>query len=176
MANRLIQYLMSLHGTATRAREARNSATISEQLETSQVRSEEQPGFVPDPLTHERKQPPAELPIFNTLMAPGAEPAPAPAPRNPQSTTSVREKLLLGISTDLGRLLREDPVSFDRVFPPPSAAAATAATTTATRKTKSKRTKQRTEKLQMKLRPRSATESEEEEREARRFKRKMRKV
>ncbi|KAJ4159939.1 uncharacterized protein LMH87_007874 [Akanthomyces muscarius] len=141
---------------------------VSKRLSSSKAPPIKHPKLLPNPLLRQVRRRPAQLNLSKTIVAPSTGP-PASATTKPPKIMSVRDRLLQGISMDLGRL-QQNPAAFDRIFPPHRAATAT--------KGNSKRACQSTEMLLEKLHAGSNTDldDEEEEEEAGQFERKMRSV
>lgn len=166
MADQLVRSLAKIHSKIHTMGETENER-VSKRLSSSKAPPIEQPKLLPNPLLRQVRRRPAQLNLSKTIVAPSTGP-PASATTKPPKIMSVRDRLLQGISMDLGRL-QQNPAAFDRIFPPQRAATAT--------KGNSKRACQSTEMLLEKLHARSNTDlDDEEEEEARQFERKMRSV
>ncbi|OAR00048.1 hypothetical protein LLEC1_05210 [Akanthomyces lecanii] len=143
-----------------------NKPGVRKHISASKTLSAKQPKLLPNPLLRQVRRRPAQLNLSKSIAAPSANP-PASATTMPKDIKSVRDRLLQGISMDLGRL-QQNPAAFDRIFPPPKAATAA--------KSNSKRARQSSEKLIKNLHNAGNIDLEDEEKEPRQFRRKMRSV
>lgn len=165
MADRLIGYPANHRDTLQIVGKAENDPKTSHNLNSSKTLPMKQPKLLPNPLLRQVRRQPAQLNLSKSIPATGS--AAVSATAKPANVMSVRDKLLQGISMDLGRL-QENPAAFDRMFP--------AKQTATTTKSKAKRARQSTDKLLQKLHSGGATDLYDEEEEARRFEKKMRSV
>ena len=165
MADQLIGSLANNHRKVQIVGEAENESGVSKRLNSCKARPIKQPKLLPNPLLCQLRRRPAQLNLSKSIAPASA--SPTSAITKPPKIMSVRDKLLQGISMDLGRL-QQNPAAFDGLFPPQQAATAT--------KRSSKHAYQSTEKLLDKLHAGSNTDLDDEEEEARRFESKMRSV
>lgn len=166
MANQLIRPLANVHREIHTMSKIENEWRVSKRLSSSKALPIKQPKLLPNPALRQVRRRPAQLNLSRSIAAPGASP-PTSATTKPPKIVSVRDKLLHGISMDLGRL-QQNPAAFDRIFPPQRDATAT--------KSSWKRARLSTEKLLDQLHDTGSADLEHEEEEARQFERKMRSV
>lgn len=167
MADQLIRPLANVHRETHTMSKIENERRVSKRLSSSKALPIKQPKLLPNPVLRQVRRRPAQLNLSRSIAAPGASPPTSATTKQPKIVSSVRDRLLQGISMDLGRL-QQNPVAFDRVFPPQKDATAT--------KSSWKRARLSTEKLLDQLHDTGSADLEDEEEEARQFERKMRSV